>query len=457
MKIIIAGGGIVGFSLAEHLLKDGHNLVLIEQDEHLCQTISDKLDIQVLCGSGSSPEMLREAGIDGANMVLAVTPNDDVNLVVCALARQYNVPRRIARLRSEEFTGDDSLVDLGNIGVTSVIHPEMVLADQIFQYIETPHAVESANFEEGNVLLRAYHIRDNMALCNKTLQQIRQEIAPAMVLFAAIVRKGEGMIPTGNTEILAGDLVYALFPRSSMDVFLSLVGIERKKRRKIIMTGDSYATYVMVKKLEETDHKVTLVDPDNRHAARVAGRFDRVEVIHGDCTQNDLLRELNIDKASFFIALSEGADYNMLSTLIAKVEGAREVVATATDLRHEKLFRSIGIDHIINPRLTAARAILDIISRGHIGAAVPFSGISIEAVKYVVEPESEIAGLRVKRIAKKLKRGAIIGAIVRNDQMILPDGETTVEADDHIIAVTHHKNVASLSKLFRPRSILSRK
>jgi trk system potassium uptake protein TrkA len=456
MNTIIAGGGVVGFSLAEHLLKDDHQLVLVEKDEHLCQSITDKLDIQVLCGSGSSPELLKEAGVDGAHMVLAVTPDDEVNLVVCALAKQYNVGRRIARLRREEFTREGSAVDLGNIGVTSVIHPEKVLADQIFQYIETPHAVESANFEDGNVLLRAYRIRDNMEMCGKTLQEIRRGIAPAMVLIAAIVRKGSGMIPMGNTQIEAGDIVYALFPRDSIDAFLGLVGIERKKHRKIIITGDSYATFAMVRVLERTDHKVTLVDPDKEHAGRVAEKFGKLEVIHGDCTESDLLRELNIDKASFFIALSDGTDYNMLSTLVAKVEGAREVVATATDARHDKLFRSIGIDHIINPRLTAARAILDIISRGHIGAAVPFSGIDIEAVKYTVEPESEIVGLRVKRVAKKIKRGTIIGTIVRDNQMILPDGETTVEAGDHVIAITHHKNIAALSKLFRPRGFLDR-
>jgi trk system potassium uptake protein TrkA len=456
MKIIITGGGVVGYALAEHLLADNHQLTMIEQDEKLCQAISAKLDVQIIQGNASSPELLKEAGIASTDMVLAVTPNDEVNMVVCALAAQYNVGQRIARLRSEEFIKENAAVDLGGIGITSVIHPEKVLADQILQYVGSPHAVEAANFEEGRILLRGYRVRENMALAGRTPQEIREMIAPTVVLFAAIDRSGTGMIPTGNTRIEPGDIIYSLFPRDSLDTFLKLVGIEHKKNRKVIMTGDTFATYAVAQALDRTDHKVTFVDPNIKHAEKVAGSLGGMEVIHGDCTDDDLLRELNIDKASFFISVSDASDYNILSALLAKVEGAHEVIATTIDTRHERLYRSIGIDHTINPRLTAARAILDIISRGHIGAAVQLSGIDIEAVRYTVEPESDIAGLKVKQVARKLKRGSIIGVIVRHNQMILPGGETVVEEGDHVIVITHHKNLSALAKLFKPRGLFTK-
>jgi trk system potassium uptake protein TrkA len=453
MKIIIIGGGVVGTALAEHLLKDKHQLTMIENDEHLAQSLLGRLDVQILHGNGSSPELLRQAGVADADMVLAVTPNDEVNMVVCAVAAQHNVSRRIARLRSEEFIKEDSLVDLSAVGVTSVIHPEKVLAGQIFQFIESPHAVVSANFENGKILLRGYRVRDNMPIAGKAAQDIRREIAPSVVLFAAIDRQGVGKIPTGATVIEPGDIVYALFPREHLDVFLKLVSIERKKSRKIIITGHSYSTFSMAQMLDATDHKVTFVDPNIAHANRVAGRFKSLEVIHGDCTDDALLKELNVEAASFFIAVSDAPDYNILSALLAKVEGAHEVIATTTDSRHDRLYQSIGIDHIINPRITAARAILDIISRGHIGAAVPFTGIDIEAVRYTVEPESDIAGAKIKNLAKKLKRDSIIGVIVRNEQMLIPEGETQIEAGDHVIVITRHSNLSALSKLFRPRSL----
>ncbi|MDH4035601.1 MAG: FAD-dependent oxidoreductase, partial [candidate division Zixibacteria bacterium] len=156
MRIVIVGGGVVGYSLAEHLLKEKHQLSMVESDPELCGQISSKLDIQLLNGSGSSPSALLQAGLDGADMVLAVTPNDEVNMVVCAFAAQYKVGRRIARLRNREFSEEQSAIDLEKIGVTSVIHPENVLVDHIMQFVETPHAVESANFESGKILMRGY-------------------------------------------------------------------------------------------------------------------------------------------------------------------------------------------------------------------------------------------------------------------------------------------------------------
>lgn len=456
MRIIVVGGGVVGSALAVHLLRDGHTLAMIETDASLCQSMSDKHDMQIFQGNGASPRLLRDAGIEGADLVLAVTPNDEINLLVCAIAKQHDVPQRIARLRSRDFRMNNPAFDIESIGVTSVINPEKAMVEHIRQFIETPHAVESADFEEGRVHLRGYRVRENMDIANKTPREIREAIAPTVVLFAAIVRQGQGMIPDGNTKILPNDIVYTLFPDESLGSFLKLVGQERKKNRKIVITGDSYALMEMSRAMQDTHYKVMIVDPDLDQANRIAGMFDNIEVIHGDCTDLDLLSDINIDAASFFIAVSNEPDYNMLSGLLAKADGAHEVIVTSDDARHDKLFRSIGLDHVVNPRLTAAREILDIISRGHIGAVVQLSDVDIEAVRFNVDEDSEIAGWRVKRIAKKLKSGSIIGVIVRDDRMILPDGETMVENGDHLIVITHHKNLSSVAKLLKPRGIFSR-
>ncbi len=455
MRIIIVGGGIVGNSLAEYLLNEKHQISMVELNPDLCSQSSEKLDMQVITGSGSSPAILKAAGIESANMVLAVTPNNEVNMIVCAIAAQFNVKRRIARLRGGEFSGQSGLIDLKKIGITSVIHPEQVLVDQILQFVETPHAVQSANFEAGKILMRGYKVTESMPITGRTTREIREEIAPEIILFAAIIRDGVGMIPDGETVIEPGDIVYALFPRESINRFMHLIGYE-KKNRKIIITGDTYSTMELAAAFDKLDYHVTFVNPNLKHAHEAAARFENIEVLHGDCTEEDLLQELNVDKASFVIAVSDSADYNMLSALLAKAEGAHEVIATTTDTSHYKLYSSIGIDHVINPRLTTAREILEIISRGHISAVVKLSNADIEAVRLTVDPASEIAGMKVRNLATKMKRGTMLGVIVREDTMIVPDGETEILAGDHVIVITYHKNLATISKFFKPRGLFKR-
>ncbi|MEA2031560.1 MAG: Trk system potassium transporter TrkA [candidate division Zixibacteria bacterium] len=449
MRIIIVGGGVVGSSLAEQLIPNGHQLSLIETDPRLSQILSEKLDVQIITGSGSSPKFLHEAGIMEADMIIAVTPNDEINIVACALAAQYGVGRRIARLRDRVYSEKSKIVDLEKLGITSVIHPEKALVNHVLQFLATPHAVEVADFENGRILFRGYRITKDMAIANKTPLEIRQEIQSNTILFAAIVRDGKGMIPGGDTLILPGDIVYVLFPRESVELFLHLVNVEYKKRRKIIITGDCFSTLELAQALDNTDNTITLVDPDLEHAQKAAQMFTNVQVLHGDCTDVDLLREQNVDSASFFIGISNADDYNMFSTLLAKAEGAREVIAISTETHHDKLFNSIGIDHVSNPRVITAREILEIVTLGQIGAVVQLSDVDIEAVRFTVESGSEIANRQVKKIARKLKRKSIIGMVVRGNKMILPDGETVIEEEDHVIMITRHKNLPPLAKLFK--------
>lgn len=447
---------MVGSSLAEHLLKDKHQLSLIEFEPQACQNISEKLDLQIVTGSGSSPAVLKAAGLAEADMVLAVTPNNEVNIIVCAIAAQYDVPRRIARLRGTDFADAGETVNLEKLGVTNVIRPEKVLAEHIMQFVDTPQAVEAANFEDGRILLRGYRVTNQVGLIDKTPKEIREQIDPHVVLFPALVRDGVGMIPHGSTVIRAGDILYSLFPSESLDTFLKLVGVERSHNSKIIITGDSYTTTELAAALDKTEHNVTLVDPSLEHAEKIAPLFKRIVTIHGDCTDNDLLRDLNVDSAALFIAASDAADYNILAALLAKAEGTKEVIVTTTDATHDKLFHSIGIDHVINPRLTTAHEILEMIARGHIGSVVKLSDVDIEAIRFNVSPDSDVAGTKVAKISHKLKTGSIIGVIVRDDKMILPHGETIIEAGDHVLVVTHHRNVGTLSKLFKPRKIFKR-
>ncbi len=450
MRIVIVGGGVVGYSLAEQLLYEKHTISLIEPDPRVADEIAAKMDLQVIEATGSSPSALESAGIEGADMVIAVTPVDEINVLVCSIARQYGVRQRIARLRSREFVSTDRKVSLEDLGVTDFIFPEKVIVDAIRQYIETPGASDAVNFENGNILLRGYKVRSGMPMVGKSLIDIRSMMAPEVFLVAAVQRRGRGMIPPGDFVVEPGDEVFVLFHHRAVSAFMKLIN-EAHDVKRVILTGNNISTVELAAEIEEEISSVICVDPDLKHAEDIAATLKKTQVIHGDCTDVELLNEIGIDKADFFVASSNEADYNMLSGLLAKSEGAREVIAVSTEYRHDRLFHSIGIDHVINPRVTAAREIMQIISRGHIGSVVRLGDADIEAVRLTVPDDSDISGVPLKEVWKKLRKGALIGILIRGDSMIIPDGETVMEPGDHVITIAYTKFLPQIRKMFKVR------
>ena len=449
MKIVIVGGGVVGHSLAEQLLDEKHSISLIEHDPEIAEKIAEKMDLQVLAASGSSPRALEEAGIESADMVIAVTPIDEINIVVCSIAKQYNVPLRIARLRNQEFLGPDRRVSLIDLGVTDFIFPEKVVVDSILQYIETPGASDSVNFENGNILMRGYVMKPGMPMIGKSLIDLRKLLEPDVFLVAAIIRQGKGLIPPGDFIIEEGDKVFSLFARETTERFMGMVFDTRSEVKRVVLTGNNLSTLELASAIQEKVSSAILVDPDRKHAEEMAAVLSKTDVIHGDCTETDTLKEVDIKKTDFFIASSSEADYNMLAALLAKSEGAREVIAVSMDARQDRLFHSIGIDHVINPRITTAREIMQLISRGYIGSMVRLGEAEIEAIRMTVPADSKIAGMPLKNAWKKIRKGALIGMIIRGEKMIIPGGETIIQPNDHVITIAYTNALPTLRKLFK--------
>ncbi len=451
MRIVIVGGGVVGFSLAEHLMYENHDITLIEKDPNVCSVDGDRLDIKLICGNGSSPRVLEAAGIKGADMILAVTPIDELNIIVCSIAQQYGIASRIARIRSNEFRGNDSSIDIAKMGVTLVIDPEQVVVDSIIQYVETPGASDASNFQHGNILIRAYQVTEDMPIANKTLIEISKDLEDQRFLFIAAVRNGEGIIPHGDYLIEPGDEIYGIFPRDAIDSYLELFNQTRKDVKTVVISGDSLTAIQLAEALEKIVDKVILVDPDAEHARQAADILNNVDIIHGDCTESSILKEVYVRNAQFFIAAAKVSEYNVMSALLARAEGAREVIAVSNEIRQDRLFNSIGIDHVIYPRLAIAREILEAIHRGHIGQVVRIRNLNIEALRITAEEDSPITGKPLQHIRSKIQKGSIISAIIRQDEMIIPDGNTVIEPGDQMIVITHTKNLSRVRKLFKSR------
>lgn len=450
MQIIIIGAGIVGFGLTEHLSKLKHQITIIEQDKTLCEYINSKLDVFVVNGMGSSPAILQEAGIKSADMIIAVTPNDETNLLACNFAMQNKVKKRIARVKSDIYTDKTSCIDLDKLGITQVIEPERENMQKILQYIELPDVLETANFQSNSIYLRGYQVTNDMPIVNKTLAEIKALAKNSPILFVAIIRSKESLHPTGDQKILAGDKIIAIMPKNSFKEFLFLINRKVTKLKKIIIFGDSLTAIHLAQALKPLSEQVLFVNPHLEHGRIAAALLDGVEILHGDCTDSELLQEINVMYADFFIAVSKDTEDNIMSCLLAKTEGTKQTIAIRNNDRYSKLFRSLGIDQIINPQQITLDAIIEKIQTVSLGTYIKLKTANIEIIRIKVEKNSSIAKRSLRTLDQLFKKSIVIGCIIRNNSAIIPEGNTIIEVDDEAIVFCKKKHIATVKKIFSP-------
>ncbi|MBN1356075.1 Trk system potassium transporter TrkA [bacterium] len=452
MRIVIIGAGMVGSSLAEELIFEGHDISIVEKDGELCRTIEEKFDVLVSHGSGSNPSILKYAGIEKADLLLAVTPDDEINIMACIIARQFNVKERIARIRSEDFLLNPPIVRLQELGVSRIIDPEKSVVESIMQFLQTPGAIEASAFENGKILMREFRITTDMPVVNKTLHEIRQMVKQHQILVMTILRNDLAIIPTGDEVVAENDEILAIFPAESLDAFLKLMNNQRGQVRKVIISGGTLTSLKLAKLLDKLIDQVILVVPDYDYGKQVANQLEQVEVLHGDCTDLDLLREIHAERADFFVGCNKNTDNNILASLLAKSLGTKEIIALSDQPRKSnRMFKSIGIDHVINPRLTTASAIMDIIHRGRMLSEIRIRDMDLEAVRILTGNNSKISNKPLKSAWKPLANKAIVGAIIRDEQLIIPEGESVLLPGDQAMIITREKTLDEIKRMFRER------
>lgn len=441
---------MVGYSLAEHFSGLDHNITVIERDKALCEEINNKLDVFVVQGIGSSPAALAEAGISSADLVIAVTPSDQTNLLVCNFAMQNGVEKRIARVKSDVYTTNAKNVSLEKLGVTTVIEPEREVMKHILQYVEMPDALETANFQSDSIYLRSYRVTEDMLIARKTLSEISQLAENTPLLIVVIVRDGKSLAPTGDQELLPGDEIVAIMPKDSFKTFRTLINRKASKMDKIVVSGDSLTAIHLVEALEPLCEQVILADPDMEHGRRAAAMLHGIDVFHLDCTNSDMLKEINISQTDCFIAAGKHQEDNIMSCLMAKAEGAGVVIALREDIRYKRLFTSLGMDHIIYPQEITLNAIIDKIQMVSISAHLRLKTAGIEVIRVRPSKHSPVVGKPLRELDRSFKKSIVVGCIIRNNDVIIPQGDTIILADDEVMVLIAKKNFSLVNKLFKP-------
>jgi len=448
VQIVIVGAGTVGFELAVQLQKQGHDVSMIEKDAARATEIGDKLDILVVEGQGSSPRALEQAGIREARMLLAVTSMDEVNIMACGLAARYDVPQRLARVRSPELTAAKFRKELDRFGVTRTINPERVIVRAIDQIARLPEAIEVFGYHDGDVLISRHLMTEDMPVVGKNLVEIL-ELAGGQDFLAVALRRGnKTWIPAGDDVIEVGDDVTTLFRREALPGYLRLLNLERKVIRKAIVAGSSLTAIQMAESLEKWVETVILLDWDYEHGLMAADMLDGVEVLHGDPSEQGFLHEVGTDRTDLFVGAGEGTSMNVMSALLARSEGAKKVLAISLEPQSNRLFREIGVDHVISPRRLIAQEIMDLIHRGRISMELQLRDIELESIEIKAEPDSAITRKPLLEVWAPFRRKAIVGAIIRGGEVLIPRGDTQIEAGDDVILVTEPKTARKIQKLF---------
>jgi trk system potassium uptake protein len=452
MKIIILGAGQVGSTLAENLASERNDVTVVDTDPQLLQELAERLDIATVQGHASFPTVLRQAGADDADMLIAVTDSDETNMLACKIADVlFQTPTKIARVRSAEYLGEEKLFADNAFPVDMTISPEQLVTDNIRRLIEYPGALQVVDFAGGRVRLvgvRAYY---GGPLVSRHLKELREHLpAGVEARVAAIYRRGRAIIPEGDTIIEAEDEVFFVAAREHIPKFMAELRRLDKPVRRVMIAGGGNIGFRLARALED-EMQVKIIERNRERAKFLSEHLNHTTVLAGDGANETLLTEENIEDIDVFCAITNDDEANILSAMLAKRLGAGKALCLINRLSYVDLVEGGAIDIAISPQQSTVSALLAHVRRGDVvrvhslrrGAAE-----AIEAVAHGDRYNSRVVGRRLEEI--KLPPGTTIGAIVRGDEVIIAHHDTLIEPEDHVILfVIDRKHTAELESLFQ--------
>lgn len=443
MKIIIVGAGKVGFVLAHMLSKEDHDVTVVDRDEGRIDTVEERLDVDTVLGSCTSTPVLMQAGIEHADMLLAVTERDELNIVASFIAKSYGVKRTIARVRSPEFADLDSETVKKALGIDLMINPERIAATQICKILDHPDAVNVDFYNDGKVLLMEFKIDGATAVCGKQLKEIKTDFH---YLIVGIIRSGKMIIPNGNDRIVDGDRVFLFTPTAYVPEVEHDFGRESKKVKDVIIAGGDTISYYLASDLERRGIDIKIFEEDLDKCKQLAEALDHALIIHGDASDIQLLKDENVEEADAFIAVTDEDNFNVLSAVIAKELGASRTIVQLKMSDYMPITDSIGIDQSISPRILAAGSILRYFHSSNVLSLRLIGDTNARVMEIAAPARSAI--LDVPLMDLDFPASAILGTIVRGDDVIIPRGNDVIRAGDKLLVITLPQTGRKVEKFF---------
>jgi trk system potassium uptake protein TrkA len=451
MKVIVCGAGQVGYNIARHLAMENNAVTVIDQSPDLIRRVSDTLDVQGVVGHASNPDVLESAGIKDADMVIAVTYADEVNMVACQVAHSlFGVPTKIARVRQQSYLQPiySNLFSSEHMLIDVVISPEIEVARSIARRLKVPGAIEMIPLAGDTVRLTGVRCKDTCPILNTPLRQLTQLFPDLNIVVVGIIRDGKAFVPAADDSMLPHDEVYFVVETAKIARAMSAFGYEDSEARRLLIFGGGNIGMFLAQEIER-DYpwvRTKIVEANAERAERAAGTLKGTVVLRGDVLDTDILQEAGAGEADMVVAVTNSDETNILSCLLAKRHGRARTVALVNKLAFESLVMSLGIDVVVVPRNITVSSILQYVRRGRIHAAHALREGFGELIEAEAMETSPLAGVPLKDA--NIPQGVLIGAIVREGAMIYPRASTVIKPKDRVILFAAAESVRKVEQMF---------
>jgi trk/ktr system potassium uptake protein len=446
LKIVVVGAGEVGFYIASHLANENKNVVVIDNDDNALRRVSDNIDVQVLKGSGSSPVVLAEAGIESAEIFLAVTNSDETNLVSCLVADIISPStKKLARIRDADYDEYHENFKKYAPHIDTVINPEIEVVKTIDRLMSVPGATDVGEFADGRIKFIGIYLDKDAGLAGVQLSDLPDKTKGKRPLIAAIVRDEELIIPRGNDRLMAGDLVYFISEADKLSDTLAVFDKHAEPLRRVLIVGGGRIGFRLAALLEKKSIHSKIIEIKPNRCTELAEKLNKVVVLCGDGSDQGILSEENIQDTDFVITLTNDEETNILTSLLVKRMGARKSIARISKFSYFPLMKAIGIEQVVSPRLSAINTILQHIRKGKVLSSISIKGEQAEVMEAVALETSDIVGKPLRDIS--FPKGALVAGIIRGKEIIIPSGESVIMPDDRVIIFARRKAVSGIEKI----------
>ena len=451
MNIIIVGDGKVGATLVEHLSKEGHDVVVIDRDPKVIEQIVNSYDVMGICGNGANCEIQLEAGVDSADLFIAATSSDELNILSCLMAKKAGAGHTIARVRNPDYLKQLPFFK-DALGLSMIVNPEYDAANEIAKVLRFPNAINIETFYRGLVDLVEIKIDEGNPLCNMQMTDIFNEFG-IKILVCAVQRKNEVIIPRGDFIFKAGDRIHITAPRGVLVDFMKKLKIYKHRTKNIMIIGGGKMGYYLARQLCETGgYNVKIIENDLERCEKLCELLPNADILHGDGTDREILLEQGLDGQDAFVALTTIDEENIIASMYASSLGVIKTVAKVNRVSYEVL-ESIGMDSAFSSKAIAAnrivayaRALENSGEESSVQTLYKLVGGQIEALEFKIE--TDFSGIDIPLRDLKLKRDTLIACIIRNHKVIYPGGNDCIELGDSIVVVTKRNHISSINEIF---------